>query len=250
MNAQKRAWWRSPLALAALLCVALAAGGCSTTRAPSDSGGVFSKLGQVDPLEPYNRAMFSFNDAVDKAVLKPVAKGYQKVVPETGRTMIGNFFANIGDLWVSLNNLLQGKFSDSVSDLGRVAVNSTAGIFGLFDVATDLGMEKHYTDLGLTLGHWGLESGPYLVLPLLGPSSLRDGVGVVVEYHYDPLQNVDSTGERNNLTALRLIDARAGFLASERVLEAAALDRYLFIRDSYLQRRRYLVKQGKRPEGE
>ena len=250
MNSRGRSGWRSIPAVMVLVVAALAAGGCATTRAPSDSGGVFSALGQVDPLESYNRAMFSFNDTLDKAVVKPIALAYRKVVPETGRVMIGNVFANIGDVWVSVNNLLQGRFREGASDLGRFALNSTAGIFGLFDVATDVGLEKHYEDLGLTLGRWGALPGPYIVLPLFGPSTLRDGIGFAVEYQYDPLQTVDSAGQRNNLTVLRLIDAREGYLAAERLLDAAALDRYLFVRDSYLQRRRYLVYEGKSPYGE
>jgi phospholipid-binding lipoprotein MlaA len=250
MNSRGGSGWRSVSAAALLVVAALAAGGCATTRAPSDSGGVFSALGQVDPLEPYNRAMFSINDALDKAVLKPIAIAYQKVVPETGRRMIGNVFSNIGDVWVSVNNLLQGRFGDSASDLGRFAVNSTVGIFGLFDVASDMGLEKHYEDLGLTLGRWGALPGPYIVLPLFGPSTLRDGIGFAVQYQTDPLQTLDSAGQRNNLSALRLIDTREGLLAAEKLLDAAALDRYLFVRDSYLQRRRYLVYEGKSPYGE
>lgn len=250
MNSSGGSGWRSVSAAALLVVAALAAGGCATTRAPSDSGGVFSALGQVDPLEPYNRAMFSINDALDKAVLKPIAIAYQKVVPETGRRMIGNAFSNIGDVWVSVNNLLQGRFGDSASDLGRFALNSTVGIFGLFDVASDMGLEKHYEDLGLTLGRWGALPGPYIVLPLFGPSTLRDGIGFAVQYQTDPLQTLDSAGQRNNLSALRLIDTREGLLAAEKLLDAAALDRYLFVRDSYLQRRRYLVYEGKSPYGE
>jgi len=250
MNSSGGSGWRSVSAAALLVVAALAAGGCATTRAPSDSGGVFSALGQVDPLEPYNRAMFSINDALDKAVLKPIAIAYQKVVPETGRRMIGNVFSNIGDVWVSVNNLLQGRFGDSASDLGRFALNSTVGIFGLFDVASDMGLEKHYEDLGLTLGRWGALPGPYIVLPLFGPSTLRDGIGFAVQYQTDPLQTLDSAGQRNNLSALRLIDTREGLLAAEKLLDAAALDRYLFVRDSYLQRRRYLVYEGKSPYGE
>jgi len=245
VNSKDRSWWRSTIAMAALLVVTLAAGGCASTQSPSDSGGVFKVLGQVDPLEPYNRTMFSFNETIDRAVLKPIAQGYQKVVPETGRVMISNVFSNIGDVWVSFNNLLQGRFRDSASDLGRVAINTTAGIFGLFDVATDLGLEKHYEDLGLTLGIWGAGAGPYLILPLFGPSSLRDGVGFFVQYGFDPVQTIDSVGQRNNATALRLIDTREGLLAAERLLDAAALDRYLFVRDSYLQRRRYLIDERK-----
>ncbi len=250
MNSAQRSWWRSTSAVITLLAVTLAAGGCASTQAPAAGGGGFKEPGHADPLEPYNRAMFSFNDTLDKALFKPLAQGYVKVVPETGRTMIGNVFSNVGDIWVSVNNLLQGRFRNSASDLGRFAINSTAGIFGLFDVATDMGLEKHYEDLGLTLGSWGMSAGPYVVLPLLGPSSLRDGVGVVVQVQYDPLQTIDSTGQRNNATALRLIDARAGFLASEKLLDAAALDRYLFVRDSYLQRRRYLVEERKSGEAD
>lgn len=238
------------VAAAALLGATLVAGGCASVNSPSDSGGVYAALGQVDPLERYNRAIFGFNEALDRTVVRPIAHAYEAVIPEVGRVMVTNFFSNIGDLWVSANNLLQGKPREAASDLGRFAVNTTLGFFGVADVATELGLEKHYEDLGLTLGRHGFLPGPYLVLPLFGPSNLRDGFGFVVESVVDPVHTWENTGKRNNATALRIIDTRVQYLASDNVIEGAALDRYLFVRDSYLQRRRYLVHEGASPYGE
>ncbi len=236
--------------IAALIAAMLLAGGCANLPSPSDSGGVFSALGQVDPLERYNRAIFGFNEALDRSIVKPVAHAYEAVIPEPGRMMVGNVFSNIGDLWVSANNLLQGQWRSSASDLGRFLINSTFGLFGLADLATDLGLQKNYTDLGLTLGRWGALPGPYLVLPVFGPSSVRDGVGFVIQSTVDPVNTIDSRGQRNSAIALRIVDARAYYLGTDSVIEGAALDRYLFVRDSYLQRRRYLVHEGKSPYGE
>src|SRR5450759_1579188 len=141
-----------------------------------------------DPLEGYNRAMFGFNDGVDKAIIKPVASGYKTVMPEFARTGVTNFFDNLGDLWIGINNVLKGKVDAGASDFGRFAVNSTVGIRGLVDIASNAGLEKHNEDFGQTLGRWGVDSGAYVVLPLLGPSSVRDGISrLVVDWHGDPL---------------------------------------------------------------
>lgn len=226
-------------AFATAFGMALLLGGCATAGDPRD------------PLEPLNRGIYQFNDAVDKALLKPVASGYRTVVPEVVRTGVNNFFSNIGDILIAANNLLQLKVPEALSDVGRVAVNSTIGIFGLFDPATSMGLEKHNEDFGQTLGRWGVGSGPYLVLPLLGPSSVRDGMGRVVDAHYDPLINsMHDVEERNRVLALRIIDARSRLLDAEKVLDEAALDPYAFVRDAYLQRRLSQVYDGKPPREE
>lgn len=219
--------------------IAVAAGllsGCATGGDPRD------------PLEGFNRAVFSFNEGVDKAVLKPVARGYEAVVPLPGRTGVANFFSNIGDIFIAVNNLVQGKLGDAVSDLGRVAVNTTVGIIGLFDIASELGLEKHEEDFGQTFGRWGVGDGPYVVLPFFGPRTLRDTAGFVVDSYTDPLYY--ATGDvptRNILVATRIISNRAQLLPAEKVIDEAAIDKYSYIRDAYLQRRRNLIYDGHPP---
>ena len=198
-----------------------------------------------DPFERYNRAMFSFNKTVDDKVLKPVATGYVDVIPDLVRTAIGNFFGNIGDVWTAVNNYLQGKPRDGTNDLARVVLNSTFGIVGLIDVATPAGLVQHEEDFGQTLGVWGVKSGPYLVLPILGASTVRDGLARPVDLYADPITQIDSTSVENSLRALRLVDDRATLLYSTRMMEDAALDPYLFVRDAYLQRRESRVRDGK-----
>ena len=198
-----------------------------------------------DPFERYNRAMFSFNKTVDDKVLKPVATGYVDVIPDLVRTAISNFFGNIGDVWTAVNNYLQGKPRDGTNDLARVVLNSTFGIVGLIDVATPAGLVQHEEDFGQTLGVWGVKSGPYLVLPILGASTVRDGLARPVDLYADPITQIDSAGVENSLRALRLVDDRATLLYSTRMMEDAALDPYLFVRDAYLQRRESRVRDGK-----
>lgn len=210
-------------------------GGCATTGNPSD------------PLEPMNRAIYSFNDGVDKAVFKPVAEVYQAALPSFVRTGVNNFFANINDVPIALNNLLQGKPANAASDVGRVAVNTTVGVLGVFDVATKFGMEKHNEDFGQTLGYWGMGDGPFVMLPLLGPSNLRDTVGRVADFKLDPITYVDPSRDRNILWGSRFVSDRANFLGTSKILETAALDPYEFLRDAYLQRRRNLVHDGSPP---
>ena len=212
-------------------------GGCATTGGNPD-----------DPLERYNRAMFSFNDDVDKAIIKPVASGYKAVMPEFARTGVTNFFANLGDVWIGVNNMLQGKVGAGVSDFGRFAINTTVGILGLFDVASNAGLEKHNEDFGQTLGRWGMGSGAYVVLPFLGPSSVRDGFSLlVVDWHGDPLWYVGNVPTRNELYGVRVVDTRANLLEASQLMEEAALDRYSYLRGAYLQRRRSLVYDGNPP---
>ncbi len=220
-----------------LLAALVGLGGCATT------GGT-----PGDPLEGYNRAMFGFNEGVDKAIIKPLASGYKTVMPEFARTGVTNFFANLGDLWIGINNILQGKVGAGVSDFGRFAMNTTVGILGLFDAASDVGLEKHNEDFGQTLGRWGMGSGAYVVLPILGPSSVRDGLSLlVVDWHGDPLWYMNNIPARNELVALRVVDIRANLLEASRLAEEAALDHYAYVRDAFLQRRRSLIYDGDAP---
>jgi len=200
-----------------------------------------------DPLEPLNRGIYKFNDVVDKAVLKPVATGYKEVMPDPVRTAVGNFFSNLDDVLVLLNDLLQIKLDQAASDLSRLVWNTTIGIAGLIDVATPMDLPKHNEDFGQTLGYWGVGNGPYLVLPFLGPSTLRDTVGTVVDVHFDPVPQHTPVPERNSAIAVHSVDTRARLLDTEEILDEAALDRYVFLRDAYLQRRRGLVYDGNPP---
>ncbi len=194
-----------------------------------------------DPWEPFNRQVSSFNEGVDEAVVKPVATAYQHVTPELVRTGVSNFFGNLSDVWSLVNNVLQLKPRESVETLFRVGVNTTIGLAGLIDVATELRLEKHREDFGQTLGYWGVPTGPYLVLPLLGPSTLRDAAALPVDRQGNLVNGLDDVATRNSLTALRLVDLRASLLGAGRLLDDAALDKYTFTRDVYLQRRRGLV---------
>lgn len=200
-----------------------------------------------DPLEPMNRAIYSFNDGVDKVVTKPLAQAYQAVFPAVVRTGISNVFSNINDIVVALNNLLQGKIGPAFSDISRVMINTTVGILGIMDVATDLGIEKNDEDFGQTLGYWGIGDGPYLVLPFLGPRNLRDTVGLIVDWETDPTSYIDPNRDRNAVQGFRLVTRRAELLNASKVLEVAAIDEYEFLRDAYLQRRRNLVYDGNPP---
>lgn len=217
------------------LVVALA--GCATTGEGDPR----------DPLEPLNRTVFQFNDALDNAVAKPIATVYHDYVPSPLRTYARNFFANIADVFIGVNNILQGKPGDGLQDWVRFGVNSTFGVFGINDVASDMGLEKHDEDFGQTFGRWGIGEGAYLVLPFLGPSNLRDGVGTAIDIYADPLTNVRPTNLRTSAYALRFTSRRADLLDAGRLLEEAALDRYVFIRDAFLQRRRNLVYDGDPP---
>lgn len=197
---------------------------------------------EADPWEGFNRAMFRFNDTLDRYALKPVAQGYKVIMPNLIETGVSNFFGNLSDVGSMLNNLLQLKGHAAGQDLGRVVFNSTIGLGGIIDVATPMGLPEHNEDFGQTLGYWGMETGPYLVLPLLGPSSVRDGIGLIPDSMVDPVGEVDSIRTRNQLYGLRIIDTRAGLLAAEQLLTG---DRYTAMRDAYLQRREFLVNDGK-----
>lgn len=199
-----------------------------------------------DPFESLNRGVYRFNDRLDRAVLRPTARAYRRVLPQFVRTSVGNFFSNINDVRVVLNNTLQGKFTTAYADFGRIAINSTLGLGGLFDVASEAGIEKHQEDFGQTLGWYGIPDGPYLMLPLFGPSNARDTVGFGVDWLTDPVNYVDPSGLQYGLSGGRLINRRADLLDATDVLKTT-LDPYQFARDAYLQRRRNLVYDGKPP---
>ncbi len=221
-----------------ILCIALAVGGCATTQGPSDPH---------DPLERYNRAVFKFNDTLDRAVLKPVARGYRRVVAQPFNIAITNFFSNLGDIGVAVNNLLQLKVIEAASDVGRLAINTTLGIGGLFDIGSRFGLRKHEEDFGQTLGYWGVGPGPYIVLPFFGPSTLRDAPSRVVDAYYDPIVFLNATGPRFGLIGARLVDSRSDLLSTEATLNEFAFDRYIAIRNAYLDRREFLVHDGNPP---
>lgn len=190
-----------------------------------------------DPLEPFNRGVQRFNDAVDEAVLKPVATAYVDVTPSPVRTGVNNFFGNLTDLWSSVNAAMQLRPRESAENLMRFGVNTAFGLGGLLDIATEMGIPRTRIDFGHTLGRWGVGSGPYLVLPFFGPSSFRDAAGSVVDANADLVGEVDRVANRNTLYTLRAVDTRAGLLGAGNVLEGAALDKYSFTRDFYLNRR-------------
>jgi phospholipid-binding lipoprotein MlaA len=221
------------LALAALVGLA----GCAST----------GERDPRDPWEPLNRGIYKFNDKVDTTIAQPVAKAYQKVVPGEVRGRVRNFFGNIADVFIGVNNFLQGKFEEGVGDWARVAFNTTIGLFGIHDVATDMGYEKHNEDFGQTFGRWGARPGPYLVLPLLGSSDARDALGTGLDIYADPMGEVRPYHLQYGLWALRFTQLRADLLDASRILEQAALDKYVFQRDAYLQRRRSLVYDGHPP---
>ncbi|WP_426174560.1 MlaA family lipoprotein [Massilia sp. TWR1-2-2] len=217
-----RSSWRG---IALVLAVSTTLAGCATGPNPSD------------PYEKFNRQMFKFNDAVDRVALKPAATAYKQVLPTFVQTGVSNFFGNLSDLWTGANNLMQGKGQDGMSDLTRFALNSTFGLVGVLDIASEAGLHKHNEDFGQTLGAWGMPSGPYLMLPLLGPSTVRDTVVMPIDIAADPWAYKDPVNWRNVGTGVRAIDQRAAVLDASNLMEEAALDRYEFIRDGFLQRR-------------
>lgn len=227
---------RAPAGLAVL--VALALSGCATPGTGDPR----------DPLEPLNRGIYEVNEAIDRAVIQPVAKAYTAVLPDPARTGVSNFFGNLYDYWNAINNLLQGKVGAAVSDIGRIALNTTVGLLGFVDIASRVGLEKSDEDLGQTLAWWGIGHGPYLVIPLLGPSSLRDGTATVGQIALDPLTRwIDDEAITWSLWSLRLVNVRANLLGAGRVFDQAASDRYAFLRDAYFQRRRSQLWDGNPP---
>ena len=219
-----------------IMVAALAVGGCASTPDNPD-----------DPLEGYNRAMFAFNDRLDKAVLKPTAQVYDKFTPLPLRAGIGNFFGNIGDVWIGVNNVLQGKAGDGLSDFARVLINSTVGILGIFDIASEFGLERHDEDFGQTLGSWGVGEGAYFMLPVLGPRTLRDAGATAIDMTADNAWYGGRLATETGASILKLVNTRANLLAADKVLDEGALDRYVYVREAYLQRRRYEVYDGRPP---
>ena len=201
-----------------------------------------------DPLEPLNRSVYQFNDALDRAVIKPVASTYRDVLPSPVRTGIGNFFNNVQDVWSAVNNALQLKGEAAGNSLVRFGVNSFLGLGGLLDVATEMQIERQTKDFGHTLGHWGVGAGPYLVLPLLGPSTARDTLALSVDGQGNLVSRASHVPTRNSLTGLNLLDKRAQYLQSTDMLDQVALDPYAFVRDAYLQRRRSSIYDGSPPD--
>ncbi len=201
-----------------------------------------------DPLEPLNRAIYKFNDTLDRAVLKPVAEGYQEFIPSPVRKGVRNFFFNINEPFTIVNNALQGKPGHAAGDTMRLIFNTTFGVFGLFDVATGWGLEPHEEDFGQTLGVWGVGEGWFLMLPLLGPSTGRDVPGVALEYKFDPVNYMTSGVTRYSLTGLQFISARAELLSASEVLDEAAVDPYLQVREAFRQKRWNEIHDGDPPE--
>ena len=222
--------------LAALLSLTLA--GCATGP----------NANPRDPLEPYNRAVFGFNDAVDRTVLKPVATAYRNVTPGVVRKGVGNFFSNLEDFWSLANSLMQLKGRSAADTAVRLSVNTFLGLAGVIDLAEEMGIERHKEDFGQTLGYWGVPGGPYVVLPLLGNFTLRDASALPVDFKGDMVSNLRHQRSRYSLKALNLVDARAEFLNASSLIEGAALDKYTFTRDAYLQSRHNAIYDGNPPD--
>lgn len=243
---------RLRLLLAGLCLLGISA--CATTQPGSGAeappaGAEEGQNNARDPLEGFNRAMYSFNDKFDRYLLKPVAKGYRAITPQPVRRGISNFFSNLHDPGIMLNNLLQGKPKQAGSDLGRFLVNSTLGIAGLFDVASKMGMEKHNEDFGQTLGKWGVGEGPYLVLPFLGSSSVRDGAALPVDWETYPPNHMEETSTRDKMLVVEVVDKRAQYLEAGDILDqAAGQDPYIFVREAYRQRRVNQIYDGNPPQ--
>ena len=220
-----------------LICSLSLVTGCATVDNPVDS----------DPYESFNRTMYDFNKGVDTVVLKPLAEGYDAVMPEPAKIGVSNFFANLDEIPTAANQILQGKFLDALSDLGRFAINTILGVGGLVDVATPLGLEAHDEDFGQTLGAWGFDSGSYIVLPFLGPSSVRDVFRIPADNAVSVQDDIDHVPTRNTMHFLNLVDLRYRLLPLDAQLEDA-VDEYTFVRDAYLMRREFLVYDGNPPE--
>lgn len=220
-----------------IVFTAVGLNGCASNRASNPA----------DPLESVNRGVYKFNDTIDKAVIKPVARGYKAVMPTVGRVMLANFFSNLDDVVVTVNDLLQFKLVQGFSDGMRFVVNTTIGVFGLVDVASSGGLVKHNEDFGQTMGKWGVGNGPYIVLPVLGPSTFRDGIGLYVDGYASPMYQMQDMRERNQAYIARGINSRSELLDQEKVLDEAMLDPYEFMRDAYLLHRRSQVYDGNPP---
>ena len=231
------------------LLLPLLLSGCATVSGPADPR---------DPLESYNRSAFAFNENLDTYILKPVAQGYDTIAPDPVQKGISNFFSNLDDIVVIFNDILQFKLTQFASDTGRFIINTTLGLGGFIDWASDMGLPKHNEDFGQTLGVWGVPEGPYFVIPFLGPSTIRDTAGIAVDStQFNPIwqeiENGFPTEHRDRelswgLTLVKTVDTRASLLKAEKILDEAALDRYTFLREAYLQRRKNLLYDGHPPE--
>jgi phospholipid-binding lipoprotein MlaA len=229
--------------IAMALAAVAALVGCQTIR--ESRGGPGQRL---DPWENWNRKVFNFNEDVDHAVLIPVATAYSNVVPQPMRRGVSNFFSNFADAWSAINNMLQGKFELGFEDATRVGANTLFGLFGVLDVASEMGLDHHYEDFGQTLGRYGVGAGAYLVLPILGPSTVRDAVALPVDWQATPTAFFEGTNTKIGMTVLQIVNKRSSLLGATRVIDDISLDKYTFIRDAYLQRRRSLVFDGDAPE--
>jgi phospholipid-binding lipoprotein MlaA len=218
---------------------------CSTLK--DARGGAGQKL---DPWESWNRKVFAFNEGLDANVLKPVATVYSKVVPQFVRRSVDNFFGNAADAWSAVNNILQGKFQPAFEDTVRFTTNSVFGFFGLLDIASEFGLDHRYEDFGQTLGRWGFGPGAYVVWPLFGPSTVRDSIALPLDRSFSPALVINNGGAQWGITALQVINTRANLLGASQLLDDIALDKYSFLRDAYLQRRRSLVFDGDEPPSE
>ena len=225
--------------IASLLISLSMLSGCATIEGEADPD---------DPLESFNRSMYSFNDSLDRAVLKPVAQGYNAVLPDPVNKSVSNFFSNLEDVVVIFNDILQLKIEQALTDTARVVFNSTIGVFGLFDVASGMDMPKNNEDFGQTLGYWGVDTGAYIVWPFFGPSNVRDTIGSISDAYVNPLYDIQPDDTQLALSATNVVDTRAGLLSASKILKEAALDPYLFVRDAYLQRRQNLVYDGNPPK--
>jgi phospholipid-binding lipoprotein MlaA len=225
-----------------LLCIATVLVGCASIPAGVEPS-------PQDPWERFNRSVFEFNEGLDAYLLKPVVAGYRFVLPEFVREGIYNFFSNYSDIYTALQNMLQGKPDFAFNDLMRVVVNTTFGLGGLIDMATPGGLEKHKEDWGQTFGVWGVPAGPYVVLPFFGPSNVRDTFGTVADLESDYLfRLLPDVALRNSLTGLRVVNARNTYYEAGDLLDGAAIDKYSFMRDAYIQRRQYQINEGRDDE--
>jgi len=238
----------TPRRLIALSLVAmLSLGGCATTGTIiKDARGGPGAL--LDPWETWNRKVFAFNEGLDERILKPVATGYANVVPQFVRRSVDNFFANAADAWSAINNVLQGKAEPAFQDVVRVTTNTVFGFFGVLDIASEFGLDHHYEDFGQTLGRWGFGAGAYVVWPLFGPSTVRDSIALPLDRSASPALMINDGRTQFGITVLQIINARANLLGASKLLDDIALDKYTFIRDAHLQRRRSLVYDGDAPE--
>ena len=234
---------RSVRRLAVLLAVALLAG-CATTLQQA-RGGPGQRL---DPWENWNRKVFAFNEAVDRTVLRPVATVYSKIVPRLVRRGVDNFFANFADAWSAVNDVLQGKGQAAFENVVRVSTNTVFGLFGVLDVASEFGLDHQYEDFGQTLGKWGFGAGAYIVLPILGPSSVRDTAALPLDRLFSPAVLINDGRWQIGIIGLQIVNTRANLLGATQVFDDIALDKYTFLRDAYLQRRRSLVFDGDAPD--